>query len=381
MVDLWICLYLDILKCYWEFLKIFSILPDILNAIAIFLIISEKKLKRLKDMHSVCVFLFIAYSSISFMLAIRNVEISYSRYRYIWMPFMCFYICKYYMTPFFYRKIVKLLFVSQIINIILVFYQSMIMNVRADWANGIFGFKEYNNAAQGMFCLVVSFLGIGLLINKEVSRVVSISMIIISCIVCAVDEIKAYYVMLIVGIVALLVGAKMSRKTRHWAFLIVLGIILLLIIVYRIYVICVPQNNLMAFRGLDNYIRYEAYGTQQGKGYGRLTQLAYVWENAFHENIGLAIIGMGSGTYMYNNIYEFGKIFFNFGFIGLILNVMFVVSLYVKLTRKGSGDTKEIVSIAMCPVILLCCFAWGLYNRSGFMAFWALALGDRKFKG
>ena len=207
LFDILIALFIELLKCYISFAEIINFIPDILNLFIIFIVglsIIKSNKGRVRvdlDIGNVIFMFFIIWVIITCFFPIGTIIDKYRRIRYIIFGFIAYHFAANDVEESFWNKLVKLLFYVQIIHTVLVFYQFFIMKTRADMTNGIFGYLEYNNAAHGLFCIITTIISIEGYLRKKISAGWSFAIISMSCITNAIAEIKAYYVLLAMGII------------------------------------------------------------------------------------------------------------------------------------------------------------------------------------
>ena len=379
LIDLMIYLYIEIFKCYFEFAQILNFLPDILNLCAVVLLIKNRKLIIKKNTSSISCACFLFAVTISIFYGEVNVANAYQRYRYILYGIITFHLCIHYMEEKTWYSIINLLYISQIIHSLFVCYQFFVLKVGSDFANGIFGFANYNNSMQGLYCLVMSIMGLEFFIKKIMPPKQSITMIVLSCITCAISEIKAFFVIfIVVFILIILLNSKSKNELKKYAIIIIIGIIGIYL-AYRILLVIKP-GNLVAFGGLNNWLAYEQFETARAGGYGRATQLVYCYSKIFNSDFLSAFFGKGLS---YRNdlvVYQLSKIFTNFGFFGLGTFLIFLISLAFETFKNKRINSEAMISFLMCLVVLISLIVWGeILNRSVFIVFIMLAIGNANF--
>lgn len=82
-----------------------------------------------------------------------------------------------------------------------------------------------------------------------------------------------------------------------------------------------PQN-VYALFSLAGYLRYDGRSDYAG----RTNTIPYVYEHLFRKNFFKSLFGMGLGSSASDYIYELGKSFAEFGFIGLLLILFFCLA-------------------------------------------------------
>lgn len=384
IVDIVCCLYVELLISYSSVFAILSFIPDVCNMIIVILIIYHNFVfdegmilskTKLSDWMGIC---FIIYTLLSILWSNFDIGIAFKRYRYIFAVFLIYYCCKRFITQEYYEKIINIFYWSAIINFILVVYQGGILDVGPDFSNGIFGFTNWNNAAEGIFCIILSILAILFYFDEKKRHKGKFLVVFmaLSCMACAVAEIKAFYILLVVGaMLAIVPHLKYKRRIKSIARILLMGIGLL-VIAFLILAMVLPDN-LYTFFDLGGYINYETYGAQGGAG--RLNQISYILEHDYGNNLLCALWGKGLGVDSTVYVYELGKSFLNFGFVGLFFLIMFFISNAVecyaiaKRYKQAEAYASFVLSILMILVIMI----WNCtLNRTGYIVFYFLAIGQ-----
>lgn len=255
------------------------------------------------------------------------------------------------------------------------------MKLHPDFCNGIFGFTTYNNALQGIFCLIISVIAIVYFLDRKWSKVKTIYAVGTSCLICVFSEIKAYYVLLVMAfLVAILFRTSNKKAKKRILKLIFIGIILLLV-AYKVLAI-VFLANLQTFFNLSHYILYEQYGAHGGAG--RLTTIPYIYNTVFNRNIWNTLIGSGLGGVATEYAYTIGKLFVSFGAIGLTLFLIWLIYICLKYWRSAKTNFQNLILIIMAIMIAITIFVWNaLFTQAAFLIFWimgACGLGERKYR-
>lgn len=378
MIDILVCLYIELIKCHTSVAVYLNLIPDILNlyALAFFLRkLAKGDLKLAKRKSGIMALLFLVWVGATYILSPDVVVQCYQRYRYILFGFMAFHIVSHYMTKYYWNQLLKILYISQIVNTVLVLYQFGVMRVGQDRANGIFGFIEYNNAAQGLYLVIMSIIGFEYYIKGKTKKRYCISMILMACICSAFAEIKAYYVIFALGAIILLLFNRKDKKSfkRILELMIVgtVGIAAAIIILLQ----TMPEN-LYAFLGIANWKAYESWETGRAGGMGRTTQISWIYENVYDGSLLEALVGNGPGINTEVAAYELGKLFLNFGFIGLGLFLLFLVSKAAELFRWRKEVPESMISMTMCILTIPVMVIWNAtLNRMALLLFVFLSLG------
>lgn len=196
-------LFVGLLSSYFPKIKILSYIPDALNILLLLLIANRSK-HNLTIEH-IFILLFAIYAIFSALWGDGNWYYVISSGRRYLSAFIVYYTASEYISVLYWEKILNLCLFAQGVNVIFTAYQNLVMKLHPDFCNGIFGFTLYNNALQGIFCLIISIIAIVYFLDRKWSKKKTIYAIGTSCLICAFSEIKAYYVLLIMALfVALL---------------------------------------------------------------------------------------------------------------------------------------------------------------------------------
>lgn len=372
-------LFAGLLSSYFPKIEILSYIPDVLN-ILLLLLIANKSKHNLTIEHFF-VLLFAIYAIFSALWGDGNWYYVISSGRRYLSAFIVYYTASEYISVLYWEKVLNLCLFAQGVNVIFTAYQNLVMKLHPDFCNGIFGFTLYNNALQGIFCLIISIVAIVYFLDRKWSKKKTIYAIGTSCLICAFSEIKAYYVLLIMALFVALLFRTNNVKTIKRVFnLFFIGIVLLLV-AYKVLELVFPAN-LQTFFNLSQYILYEQYGARGGAG--RLTTISYIYNTVFKRNIWNTLIGSGLGGVATEYAYTIGKLFVSFGVIGLLLLSIWLIYICLKYWRSAKSNSQNLILIIMATMIVVTLFVWNaLFTQTVFLIFWvmgACGLGDRKYK-
>ncbi|MBE6760335.1 MAG: hypothetical protein E7554_09680 [Ruminococcaceae bacterium] len=295
-----------------------------------------------------------------------------SRLRYIIFGAAAFYAARSYLTDRGGIRIINLMTAAQGVNLVLTVYQNFIMKLHPDFCNGIFGFVEYNNAAQGCFCVALSVLGLCCFISGTWGPARSFALIGMSCVICAVAEIKIYFVVFAVCAVAAVLLKRHSPAEKRRIALGAAVLAVLFVIAYNIIAVVLP-NNLYTFFSLEGYLRYEGRTDYAG----RLNTIPFVFENLFGSDPVRALFGVGTGSAADGYIYELGKTFSELGFVGVALLLAVPVGVLVSYLRsRAGGRTPEKLFTAVYAIaFIIAIVAWNCtFTRFAYLNFFFLGL-------
>ena len=320
--------------------------------------------------------LFIIYSILSFSWSSYNYYDAFLRLRYILGGFLTFFICEKYLSDWFYVQIINLMSTVQIINLFLVSYQLIILKLHPDFCNGIFGFTQYNNAMQGIFCLAISLLAVIYFVDGRWKWKRSVLQIALSCIICALAEIKIFFVMFVIGVFLIFLLRKKNRRQKIRVTIIILGIVGLLIVAYQVLKIVMPEN-LRVFQSLEGALFYEDRTTYAG----RTNTIPFVYHNVFENDWMFALFGTGIGTNAGQYIYELGKSFADLGFIGLGLLMAFLGCVFLSgiYQKKEYIETEQFSTAIFSIMIVIGVIVWNcLFTRCTYLVFFFLSIRNVK---
>ena len=372
-------LFVGLLSSYFPKIEILSYIPDALNILLLLLIANRSKYNL--TIEHIFILLFAIYAIFSALWGDGNWYYVISSERRYLSAFIVYYTASEYISVLYWEKVLNLCLFAQGVNVIFTAYQNLVMKLHPDFCNGIFGFTLYNNALQGIFCLIISIIAIVYFLDRKWSKKKTIYAIGTSCLICAFSEIKAYYVLLIMALFVALLFRTNNEKTMKRVFnLIFIGIVLLLV-AYKVLELVFPAN-LQTFFNLSQYILYEQYGARGGAG--RLTTISYIYNTVFKRNMWNTLIGSGLGGVATEYAYTIGKLFVSFGVIGLLLLSIWLIYICLKYWRSAKSNSQNLILIIMATMIVVTLFVWNaLFTHAVFLIFWvmgACGLGDRKYK-
>lgn len=379
LVQIGCILFLGLLNSYFPRFEILSYIPDALNILLLLLI--ANRLKHNLTIEHIWILLFAIYAIFSALWGDGNWYYVISSERRYLSAFIIYYAASEYISSEYWENGLNLCLVGQGLNVVFTAYQNLSMKLHPDFCNGIFGFTTYNNALQGIFCLIISVIAIVYFLDRKWSKIKTIYAIGTSCLICAFSEIKAYYVLLImVFFIAILFRTNNTKTIKKVFNLIFIGIVLLLV-AYKVLEMVFPEN-LQTFFSLSQYILYEQYGARGSAG--RLTTIPYIYNTVFKRNIWKTLIGSGLGGVATEYAYTIGKLFVSFGVIGLILLSIWLIYICLKYWRSLKYNSQNLILIIMATMIVVTSFVWNaLFTQVVFLIFWimgACGLGDKKYK-
>lgn len=369
-------LFVGLLSSYFPKIEILSYIPDALNILLLLLIANRSK-HNLAIEH-IFILLFAIYAIFSALWGDGNLYYVISSGRRYLSAFIIYYAASEYILSEYWEKGLNLCLFAQGLNVIFTAYQNLLMKLHPDFCNGIFGFTLYNNALQGIFCLIISIVAIVYFLDRKWSKIKTIYVIGTSCLICTFSEIKAYYVLLIMAFFVALLFRTNNVKTIKRVFNLTFIGIALLIAAYKVLEIVFPAN-LQTFFNLSQYVLYEQYGARGGAG--RLTSIRYIYDAVFKRNIWNTLIGSGLGGVATEYAYTIGKLFVSFGLIGLMLLSIWLIYICLKYWKSSKSNSQNLILIIMATMIVVTLFVWNaLFTQAVFLIFWimgACGLGDK----
>lgn len=319
--------------------SVFSALYFITDIICLFNIIIELHMKKMKvvlcknNVGIICSILFLLYVTLSFFWSNYDWYNAIARYRYILVAVISLHMTLKYLDDLTFSKMIDIMTGLMYVNLALCAYQKIVMGLHPDFCNGIFGFISYANAIEGMYCLVMAIFSIIYYIDGVWNAIRSGFMLLTTCVVCALAEIKLFYVMLVIAVFLILLIKAIkdnSYKKAKKILGIVIAIIAVLFIAYRILAIIMPQN-LRVFQSLSNALFYEERTTYAG----RTNTISFISEHQFNYDSFRCLFGDGLGYSAYDYIYELGKVFSEQGYLGVFLITLMLIGTGIqKLFRK-----------------------------------------------
>lgn len=377
IVDILVLLFAQVLCDCSSIFNIILFIPDIFNAITFILLIYHKEDIRInKNVCMIIMLVFTIYAFFSFVWLNGSLSDGLRRFRYILTGCWMYYCYINYMDFELIKKICKILYISLWIHTLLIFHQFFILKTGIDCSNGLFGFLEYNNASQGIYCLAIALMGLSCYLFGTAPRYRCIFMMILPFITCALSEIKAFYVeFFISAFVIMFYSRNIYSKRKNKMIYIIIFLVISGLMAYKILEYVMPQN-LYAFKSFSSFITYESYETARAGGYGRYSQLQYVFKNVFNSNLLKSIFGMGIAYRRDVIVYEASKTFSNFGIIGLLLLLSIFVCNIIFLWKKKEKTQFIALSIGFSVSELLSLFMWNAtLNRMSYLCFLIIAFG------
>lgn len=377
--DFVLCLYSQIICDFFPFISFIKIIPDFFNILILSKIFFTNAIHHFRfNKHNISAYLlclFLLYASFSFFISNGAIIAGMIRYRYILWGCLIYYCVSNYLDIHSVKHIFNYLYYSIYVHAALILFQFFVLRTSVDTTNGIFGMIDHNNAAQGIYCLVLSLYGFSTYLFKCCEKYKSIIMVILPCITCALAEIKAFYILFILG--AIIISAyALNTSSRFYRFIKIFAISCIgLILSYLILSVIMPDN-LYAFTSLDKYITYESWETDRAGGYGRLSQIQWIISNLMNNDIISSIFGIGICNSNSILVYELGKSFYNFGFVGLLFLLLFFTLNGISVFLKKEKSAIRGLCISISFIEIICLLIWNCtLNRMVYIVFFILAIG------
>lgn len=365
----WI-LFWGIAYSYYPQIAFLSYFPDLLNVVLI--VCAFDRIKHGIKSEYLWMILFIMYVSLSILWGDMNWYYVISSFRRYATSFIIYYVASEYMITKYLKKGLDLILIALGINVFVTGYQNLVLKLHPDFCNGIFGYKTYDNAMQGIFCLLISIIAMVYFIDKKWSKYKMIYVIGSSCIVCAFAEIKAFYVLILVAFLVAFFFRCTNRQVIKNIFKFAAIGCVFLVIAYKVLERIFPAN-LSIFFDLSWYILYEQYGARGGAG--RLTSISYIYKQVFKYNGLETLIGKGLGAVANEYAYTIGKLFVSFGVIGLLLFVGWILRLAIRRIKTLKYSSESLISFITLVMIVITLFVWNaLFTQAVFFVFWILGI-------
>lgn len=244
--------------------------------------------------------------------------------------FVLYIACKRYGNIDFDKKIMKIFRIMLWLDLGLVAYQVLRLNINSDFSNGIFGSTHYYNGAQGLFCLVCCFYSLYLYFLKENTRNIFMTDILASCLICALSEIKTFFFLIIIILALYIILEHKIEKNILKKIAMIAGIIVAIMVAFNILSTLYGQNTVV-FSNKSSMLQYLGYsnsGYSSGSRFGDI-------ETFFEDNIDVIIIGVGFPQGVKSSVYGMASLLHSVGLLGCAILVLFFVVNAFMARRKG----------------------------------------------
>lgn len=356
-------------------------MTDILNVIIFFIIcVGSIYLKKLYNVRftkrNIFAFIFVCFCLFSFLWGNASIFSAVLRLRYILGGLFFYFVCNNFLNDKTYTFVINSMFIVQYINLALCFYQNQIMGLHPDFCNGVFGYVGYANGIEGTFCLILSLIAVVYYLNKQWSLIKSLVLLAPSAIICAIAEIKIYFVIFFLcGILVILIQERNFKEQLRLA--VMLGVVVLLFFFsYKIIEFILP-NNLSTFFSIQKSLNYEHRTTYAG----RTNTIPFIYENVFHDNFFHSLFGKGMGTLNKEFIYELGRTFSEEGFIGVSLLYLFLLINFLNSVFNRSTVSSEKLFVSTYSFgLMISIVVWNaFFTRTTYVVFFFLGIEYVKY--
>ena len=350
---------------------------DILLIVAFFLMLMTPKGNEVNKLQVKAWVLFLGYAIFTFIWCSKNYYDILFRLRYFIQCLFVLWLTQRYLTDKWLKVIVNTLCGIQLINMLLAAYQNQVMGLFADYCNGLFGYIGFGSSSVGVFSVALSVLAVIYYLYGNWSPWRSIFIVGISAAYCAFAEVKAYYVVLLAGVVLFFILQKQSNSSVAKNLITIIAVGLMFYLAYVILSIIFP-NNLAALFSVNDYIRYDSRSTYAG----RLNTIPFIFSNEFMGNYVKSFVGSGIGTSASNYIYELGKTFSELGFIGLGLLVFAFISPFITYMTEKKKTAEQFFVATLSILMIVGIDIWNVpFVRSiGVIIFFFLGIANVRWR-
>lgn len=383
---------------------VLNYVSDTITIILFFVLLTgKKKIKITRQSICMCVVcaLFFTWGYISLVLNGGNLLLylwalrNYGRF-FLWF-FCCIHLLDFSKWETHITKLHYILY----FNMMLMVFQYFVQNERMDYLNGFFGRYVGGNSAINTFIVALTAENIAALLSKKREFKKVLINILIMLVTCALNEIKIYFLELImIVIIALLIDSKNTATHLFRFFKILVGFTLLAILGVFVFICLYPDfaENL----NIEYFIYYSTRSFNSStliyhKGIPVVNRLTvyHIVNKYFLKDVISKICGLGMGAadtsvYISNTFYHsyapvsysaflYGLIFLENGIIGLSIYISFFLYVICESMRKKKscfGKYERIISgtVASLGIVM------GIYNSalkiesSGYMFFVFLSI-------
>lgn len=289
-------------------------------------------------------------------------------------------------------KIFKFLMTVFFINLLLCSFESLVLGYGQDNTNGLFGSGSGGNAATNILLLemtCVALFGYG---RKAVNFSSLLAVVIASCWVSIISELKFYFVQLAALIVIYVLISKPSLKNLLIVVVLFAG---LYAAIQAFYTLMPDWKNYFDLENLIESSSEGGYGSSEGLN--RLSAIGTL-QSMFLNDTTSALIGLGFGAGTYSQFFSSplytawgeilhwtwftdAQIFLETGYVGLICYGNFFIVLAVRslrLRRSFSGENAAFIEAS--GTLALFCIPLMFYNcvltvdPGGYLIFFMLAV-------
>lgn len=272
---------------------------------------------------------------------------------------------------------IKILKVFLLINVVLCTYQYFIQNLVQDRISGIFGTLFGGNAGMNLFLVIVTTVEVIYYLNNKTSFSNLCFVIIASIYIATISELKIFYIEFVLIVLLAVLINNFNKKT----LIIIVGTLCVSIVAIRMLYIIYPTFK--NFFNIDRILMYSAEGGYSNEeNLNRITAIEQINELYVFNNLETRLFGIGMGnadtsqfSFLNSDFYEkysylsytwFSHAFMYIenGYIGLILYVIFFISIIVKSHRMKYKDNVNKVYYMITELISLMAILIMVYNSS-----------------
>lgn len=219
------------------------------------------------------------------------------------------------------------------LDVILVSYQVLKLNINSDFSNGIFGSLNYYNGVQGLYCIVCCCYSLFLCFLNKQSKNLFIFDILICCLICSLSEIKAFFFLIIPTILLYILFVQKIERSVMKKFLRVLGVLIVIFLAFNILGDFYGQNTAV-FNNKKSLLQYLGY---RNEGYSRGTRFGDI-EFFFSNDLNVIALGNGFSEGIRSSVYGLSVLLNSIGVIGVALLLLFFVEIIIAAKKKSRFD-------------------------------------------
>ncbi len=278
------------------------------------------------------------------------------------------------------KKVNKIINIIFWINIVVVFYQYLVLGYWADRIGGTFRLADKGGNAGLLLLLILENINItSKYLNKEIKLPYFLTIVFLSMVIGAIAELKAFFVIFVLIIFMSLILNKKSFKTIIFTLL---TIIALCIGILTLSYIAPRSAETLKLDNMKEYLAGESHGYSSKNDVSRGRAFIQINEWFFKDSLIKKLFGFGLGNcdvssisffcsdfYLkYKNLnyiwFMHAMLYIETGFIGYIIYICFFILCifkYFKL-RKIDKDKKSIFNSAI--ILALVCILLTWYNAA-----------------
>lgn len=373
-------------------------LNDVATLLLMFSLFFDKKIQKYipylgLNKIIIAMLVYTLVNIISIIINMVSVSLVVWAVRNTYRFFVFFWACIVYLEKEDLDRIFEIMYKIQWANVVLIFYQFTVLNLKQDDLGGIFG--HGGNAGLLIYSVLLLAYAVSKYVSKEYSMFKVLFVLISTCVISVLAEIRAFFVFaLIIVIVNAILNKSIIRKT---------GVILVSIILFFVAVDLYSKLFPYVSLTLDAFIK-EGSSTGGGYNISRFNALSEI-NRLFFKNDNLReLFGFGFGNCEYSNIPLFRSKFYDLygsynyrwftsqwvfletgyaGVVSYIGIVLFNLSYSIKILKLKKDDDK--VFKLICIILSIVCIISFFYNSLlkadfGYIAFFSLAISGIVYK-